>query len=210
MPAPTSMYALVLLAMTAIGNFENHGDVGKVDRPGSAAYDDVSNQYRVTGSGANVWGREDAFHFLYRATTGDVTVTADVRFEGVGKDAHRKACVMVRQGLAADDPYVGVAVHGDGLVSLQYRPAKGGVTEEVKAATRAPADAPARVRLRREGDVFTMLLAADGKTFAPAGSATVNLKGAAYAGLAVCSHDATVSETAVFSNVAVEVRHHDD
>jgi len=198
--------AFSLLAVAAdapapkpVGEFEDHGDVGTVTRPGSVEYDPAKKEYRVTGGGENIWGKADAFHFLFNKTSGDLTLSAEVRFVGEGKNAHRKACLMVRQSLDADAPYADVAVHGDGLVSLQFRRQKGGVTEEVKATAKAGAKAPASVRLRREGNEFTMWVAEAGKPFEKGGSATVPLTDPIHVGLAVSAHDPAVSETALFS-----------
>ena len=41
-----------------------HGDIGAVGRAGSATYSD--GVFSVTGSGADIWGTADAFHFLSR------------------------------------------------------------------------------------------------------------------------------------------------
>jgi hypothetical protein len=183
-----------------VGDFENHADVGAVSPPGSASYDPAKKEYRVTAAGENIWGKADAFHFVFsKVNANELTLSADVRFEGAGKNAHRKACLMVRGGLDADDPYADVAVHGDGLISLQFRKEKGGVTEEVQSKVKAPAT----VRLRRKGAAFTLEVAAPGKPFEVVGGANVPLPGAAYAGLAVASHEAAVSETAVFSNLGL-------
>lgn len=182
-----------------VGEFADHGDVGATVG-GSAGYDRTTGEYRVTGGGENIWGAKDRFHFAWRKVQGDVTMTADVRFVGEGKNPHRKACVMVRQGLDIDDAYADVAVHGDGLISLQFRRAKGGQTEEIKS----PVKAPAAVRLERKGDVFTVSVAPDGKAFEKVGSITLPITAPAYAGLAVCSHDAAVTETAVFSRVKIQ------
>ena len=184
----------------AVGEFEDHADVGASSRPGSADYDAARREYRVTGSGENVWGQTDAFHFVSRKASGDLTIGFDVRFLGEGKNAHRKACGMVRQGLAADDAYADVAVHGDGLISFQYRRTKGGITEEVKS----PVKGPATVRLERNGDAFTLFVTPQGKPQVKVGPVTLALKDPVYVGLAVCSHDAEVSETAVFSGVRFE------
>lgn len=196
--------SICLMAMGAespaprgVGIFEDHFDVGIVARPGAAEYDAAGKAYRVTGGGENVWGKRDAFHFLWRKASGDFVLSADVRFVGEGKNAHRKACLMAREGLEADAPYVDVAVHGDGLVSLQFREKKGGDTAEVKCATRSPSS----VRLRRRGDTFTLFVAPAGKPFESAGEVTVRLGGPVVVGLAVCSHDAAVDETALFTNV---------
>jgi TolB protein len=193
------LLALAPAGPRAVGDFKDHAEVGKVERPGSAEYDAGRREYRVTGSGDNVWGKADAFHFVWRKASGDVSIGFDVKFVGDGKNAHRKACGMVRQGLDADAAYADVAVHGDGLISLQYRREKGGVTEEVKS----PVKGPAAVRLERRGDAFTLFVKPEGRPEAAAGPVRLAMKDPVYVGLAVCSHDAAVSETAVFSNVVV-------
>ena len=132
--------------------FQNGTDIGKVKIPGSAVFDPVKKEFRLTASGANVWAKEDAFFFDWRNVSGDLVLTADPWFIGVGKDPHRKAGWMVRQGLDADAPYAGVSIHGDGLITLHYRKEKGGVTFDV----RSTAKAPAKVRLERHGDIFAL------------------------------------------------------
>jgi hypothetical protein len=132
------------------GIFEATGDVGVTPKPGSVVYD--AGEYRVTGGGANVWGTTDAFQFAWHRLSGDVTLTADVRFIGAGKVNHRKAVLMIRQGLNPDAAYADVALHGDGLTSLQFRPTGGAETEEVKAEV----NAPRRIRIERRSNVFTM------------------------------------------------------
>ena len=87
---------------------------------------------------------KDAFHFAWTKAEGDLTLAADVSFVGPGKNPHRKACLMIRQSLDADAAYVDVAVHGDGLTSLQFREAKGAATHEVQANVSAPARVAAR------------------------------------------------------------------
>src|SRR5438034_8242660 len=46
---------------------------------------------------------------------------------------HRKAVLMVRQTLDADSAYADVALHANGLTSLQYREEKGAATHEIQA-----------------------------------------------------------------------------
>jgi Tol biopolymer transport system component len=178
--------------------FEGHGDVGKVKLAGAAVFDSAKNEWRLTASGENVWGNTDAFYFVWRKVSGDLTLTADIGFVGAGKNAHRKAGWMVRQGLDADAPYAGVSVHGDGLITLHYRSEKGGTTKEVKSVLKAPAS----VRLERHGNVFALSVAKAGQDFQPVGALTVKLTDPVYAGLFVCSHEADVSETAIFSKVS--------
>jgi TolB protein len=180
-----------------LGAFETSTDVGRVERSGTAAFDVAKREYRVTGSGANMWGNVDAFQFVWKKASGDLELSAEINWEGNGKNAHRKAGVMVRQGLEPDSPYADAVVHGDGLISLQYRLARSGPTLEVKS----PIKPPASIKLERHGDLFTLSVAPKGENYRPAGSVTIALSGAVHAGLAVCSHDAAVSETAVFKDV---------
>ena len=105
--------------------FEGHGDVGTVLHAGGVEYDDAGKRYTVAGSGENMWFAKDAFHFAWKKASGDLSLAADVGFLGTGTEKHRKACLMVRQSLDADSAYVDVALHGDGLTSLQFREAKG-------------------------------------------------------------------------------------
>lgn len=190
-------------ARGAVGGFEAGTDVGKVEPAGKAQFDPDKQQYRITASGENIWKTLDAFHFVHQKISGNLTLTADIEFVGPGKNAHRKAGCMIRQGLEADAAYVDVMVHGDGLIALQYRSKKGEATSGINAKIKAPA----AVRLERHGNTFTVWAAPKGgkdEAFQPVGSIQVELADSVYVGLAVCSHDPAVSETAVFSKVTLK------
>jgi len=182
------------------GIFESHGDVGETPKQGSVEYNPATGEYRITGGGANMWSTKDAFQFVWKRLSGDIMITADLHFIGAGAVEHRKAVLMFRQGLEPDAAYADVALHGDGLTSLQFRPTAGAETEEVKAA----ASAPRRVRIERHGNQFTMYTASEGEPLNLAGTAAVTLHDPVYVGIGVCSHDANVLETAVFSNVTMD------
>lgn len=179
------------------GFFEGTSDIGEVQIPGSAACDAGTESCRVTGSGANIWGTEDQFHFVWKRLAGDLRLQAFVEFEGTGGDPHRKAGLMIRSDLTPDSPYVDAMVHGDGLVSMQYREVPGGETREVAAYSRGPL----RIRLERTDQVFTLFVEPEGGTAEPVGSIVVDLPELPYVGLAVCSHDPERSETALFSRL---------
>lgn len=196
---PALLLASALAAQT-LGPFESHSDVGDTPKKGSVEYDSSSGEYRITGGGANMWAATDAFQFLWKKLSGDVTITADVRFIGTGAVEHRKAALIIRQSLEPDAAYADVARHGDGLTSLQYRLTARAITEEV----RSPVNGPVRIRIERRGDQFTMYAGSPGEELKSSGPVTVVLHDPVYAGLAVCSHDANILETAVFSNVKIE------
>ena len=188
------------LTAAGVGIFDSDGSVGETPKKGSAEYNAAAGEYRVTGGGANIWAATDAFHFVWKRLSGDVTLTADVQFSGAGAAAHRKAVLMVRQTLEPDSPYADVALHGDGLTSLQFRPTTGAITQEI----RSPATAPLRIRIERRGEQFTMYAGKAGEELKSSGTAIVTLKDPVYVGLGVCSHNADNLETAVFFNVKIE------
>jgi hypothetical protein len=181
-----------------LGVFERQADIGTVQLAGSAQYDPDAKTYTVTAGGENMWAAKDAFHFVWTTVTGDVSLAADIAFQGKGKNAHRKACLLIRQDLDADSAYVDVAVHGDGLTSLQFRETKGGATHEVQSNVKAPA----RVQLVKRGDYALLYIASKGEELRFSGAAVrLELQGPLQVGIGVCAHDKDVMETAVFSSV---------
>ena len=82
-----SLAAALVLAggAAAQGVFESHGDVGVTPKAGAVEFDAASADYRVTGGGADIWGAEDAMHFAWKRLSGDVTLTADIRFMEIGR-----------------------------------------------------------------------------------------------------------------------------
>ncbi len=186
-------------APASLGVLENHSDVGITLHAGSTQYDSAQHAYTLTGSGENMWFTSDAFQFAWKQVSGDMALTADVAFPQKGGNQHRKAVLMIRQTLDADSPYVDVALHGDGLTSLQYRDAKGATTREIQSNI----SAPQRLRIEKRGDfMYIFLAAAAGEPLRPTGaSIKLPLEGSFYVGIGVCSHDKDVVERAVFTNV---------
>jgi TolB protein len=193
-------------AASPVGVFDDHGDVGKPSHAGSVAYDADKRTYLITGGGANMWGRADAFHFAWKRLSGDVVLTADVRWPGPGKDPHRKACLMIRQSLDADAPYADAALHGDGLTSLQYREAPGDLTYEIRSNVAGPT----RLRVEKQGDLIFLSVAPAGQPLRRAGGTIrLRLQEPFYVGLGVCAHDDALVERAEFADVQLSNdKHH--
>ncbi len=188
-------------AAAPAGIFESHGDVGTVLHPGSVEYDAAKHSYTIAGSGENMWFGSDAFQFVWKKMSGDVTLAADISFLGKGVNEHRKAVLMIRQSFDADSLYADAALHGSGLTSLQFREEKGATTHEIQANI----SAPKRLRIEKRGAYFSMWLADATGEFRPAGGSTrIALKEPFYVGIGVCSHDKDVVEKAVFSNVELK------
>jgi TolB protein len=187
----------VLASVTVIDNqlglFESSEDIGDGGVAGAASFN--GSAYTVTGSGYNMWFATDAFHFVWKKTHGDLSLSADVAFSGRGQDPHRKACLVIRQSLDADSAYADIAVHGDGLTSLQYRDEKGANTGEVQSN----APTTKRVGIVRRGDYVSATI----NGASSGGSVRLKLTEPFYVGLAVTSHLRDISEEAVFSQVAI-------
>jgi TolB protein len=187
---------------SGVGAFENHSDVGAVLQAGSASYDASTKSYTIAGSGENMWFAADAFQFVWTRNSGDVSLAADVSFIGKGGNPHRKAVLMMRQSLDADSAYADIALHGDGLTSLQFRDEKGETTHEIQSNLSAPGE----LRLEKRGEYFYMSLAPkNGVLQIAGGSVRIPVRGTFYVGIGVCSHDKGVIEKAVFTNVSVRV-----
>ena len=181
-----------------VGLFESHGDIGTVLHAGSMEFDAAKGSYAMAASGENMWATKDAFQFVWKKMTGDITLTADISFLGKSAQEHRKAVLMVRQNLDADSPYADVTLHGNGMPALQYRDEKSALTHEVQGI----AWGPKRLRIEKRGAFFTMWLADEkGEFHLAGGSARLAFKEPFYVGIGLSSHDKDVVEKAVFSNV---------
>jgi TolB protein len=182
-----------------LGVFEASGDVGTVLHAGSAEYDAAKGTYTIGGSGENMWFGKDAYQFVWKKMSGDVSLSADISFVGSGGNAHRKSVLMIRQSLDEDSVYVDIARHGNGMTGLQFRTEKGGPTSEVQS----PNWMPAHLRIEKHGPYATMWLAGEsgGELEIAGASPRIELKEPFYVGIGVCSHDKDVVEKAVFSDV---------
>ena len=94
-----------------LGIFEGNGDIGMVGQDGSVRFDPADSSYTVSGGGTNMWFDSDQYHFVWKQASGDVSIAADIQWMGKGVDAHRKACLLIRQDLDTASVYVDIAVH---------------------------------------------------------------------------------------------------
>lgn len=183
-----------------LGIFEEHADVGNVAKPGSAVFDAAQKAYTISGGGENMWFTNDALHFVWKKVSGDFALSATLEFLSAGGNAHKKACLLARQSLEPGAAYVDIALHGDGLTSLQFRESANGPTHEVQANRKGPR----RATLKRQGDTFYALLGDDATGMQNTGAyMRVRLKDPVYLGLGVCAHDNTAMEKARFTEVSL-------
>ena len=183
------------------GAFTHSDDVGAPPMKGSAEFDATTGQYKITGSGTDIWGKADQFHYLWREISGDFAITATAKFLTDGID-HRKAVIMLRQSLDADSPFVHLVIHGNGMPGVQFRNTKGDNTNTVDMPIEGPGTF--KLKLVRQGGLITFWLAKDGAALRELGQTQNQLGSPVLLGLGVSSHTQTATNTVLFSDVTVE------
>ncbi|HEY9127483.1 MAG TPA: hypothetical protein VIM62_10175 [Acidobacteriaceae bacterium] len=185
-----------------LGIFEGQNDIGDIHPAGGAQFDKNAKTYTLTSAGDNMWKTKDGFHFVWKKMAGDLSLSADLAFPNPGGNAHRKAVLIVRQSLDADAVYADAALHGSGLLALQFRPSSAAFTADTELNYPTIAEAPTRLRLEKRGDLITLYTAGKDGQFHPSGaSVRLHLEGTFYVGIGLCSHDPNLVEKAVFSNI---------
>lgn len=182
------------------GLFSESSDIGNPAIKGSTVYNENDQTYLLSGGGKNMWLNEDQFQFLYKKIKGDFIISATVKFLGKGVEGHRKIGIMARENLTKGSKYADGALHG-GLplnTSLQYRLTDGDTTGQVLISTVHPTE----IEFERSGNTFTFSAATPGEIYKSV-TKQVSLNEEVYAGLFICSHNESVKEQALFSNVRI-------
>jgi hypothetical protein len=172
-------------------------DIGAVGLPGSASW--ASGTFTVTGSGADIWNTADAFHYVYQPWTGDGQIVARVVSQQI-TDPWAKAAVMIRQDLSPGSAHAMMIVTPGNGTDFEWRAAAGNSTSHTFGPA---ATAPYWIAVVRTGGTLTGYVSPDGATWARVDAKPVALTDPVYIGLAVTSHNNTVTSTDVFDNVAV-------
>ena len=106
-------------AQNPVGIFDSHTDVGRPRQSGSVAYDPQHQAYVVAGSGQNMWGDRDDFHFVWKRLTGNFILSTRARFIGKGVDPHRKLGWTIRPSLETSEDLLVNSLSEHGAVQLR-------------------------------------------------------------------------------------------
>ncbi len=177
-------------------------DFGTVKFHGAIEIDIEAYQIKITGTGRGIGGREDNGTFAWKKVGGDVACQTYATWKTIGSFATRKAGIMMRAGLAPDDPYVGVMTSDPNVVALQYRMVKGGETAEI----RSPIPGPQSFTLERTGNQYRFVMEGWDNRWHPIATITVPLPDSVYVGFAMCSADPYVRETITFANMTLYLK----
>jgi len=173
---------------------------------GSVSLDEATGTYTINGSGADVWGSSDQFHYMYRELSGDATIIAHVVDNGTGSNNWAKGGVMIRQSLDAGSTHALMAVTGSsgGGGAFQWRPVanEGSSSAHDDAAGMAPGY---WMKLERVGDALSGSYSPDGVEWTQQGDAqTIEMKDPVLIGLFVTSHQSGEVRTYTFDNVSTK------
>ena len=161
--------------------------------------EDPAGTYTMTGSGTDIWGQSDEFHYAFKTLSGAGSIVAKV--ESVGDtDAWAKAGVMIRETLDADSKHAMAIVSYASGISFQRRPETGGDSID---DTTADITAPYWVKIERGlAGNFSAYSSANGSTWQKLGiSEPIQMGSNVYIGLAVTAHNAGATCEGVFTNV---------
>jgi hypothetical protein len=161
--------------------------------------DKGNNAYTVSGSGADIWGTSDQFRFVYKSLSGNGSMT--MRVDGIANtNVWAKASPMIRETLDATSKNACIAVTPGSGVSFQWRDTLAGASANSQTTGLVT---PYWVRITRTGNVFKAERSPDGKTWTQQGvDTTISMTANVFIGLAVTSHDATLTTIADISNVS--------
>jgi regulation of enolase protein 1 (concanavalin A-like superfamily) len=198
---------LAMPGMAQIGIFDASQDItdgSNLGADGSAEFDDATGTYSVTGSGNDIWGTADNFHFLYTEVSGDFVLEADVVANaGTSTDEWVKAMLMARDELVASSVNYGMLIRTDGLLNSQWRTTAGADSASLDSALRVTIpELTARLRIERSGDHFSSsyIDPATGN-WVLYQEMDIVMADPIYVGLAVTAHQVGSLATGVFSDV---------
>jgi regulation of enolase protein 1 (concanavalin A-like superfamily) len=174
-------------------------DIGSVGISGTSSYNQTSDEFTVKGSGANIWGQADAFHYVYRQFTGGFVLV--VKADSVAAvNEWSKAGLMVRESLAADSKNALMALTSANGAVFQRRVIAAGMTSK---DVRQELVAPSWLKLTRRGNVISGYASADGAAWHLVGEELVQMPETVWVGLAVGSLVNNQLAEAKFSNLQI-------
>ena len=157
--------------------------------------------YTMTGSGTDITGPADEFHFAYKMLTGAGSIVA--RVESIqNTNDWAKAGVMIRETLEPESAHAMAFVTPAQGVVYEYRIATG--ADNIGAAGQETGiTAPHWVKVERSiSGTFTASHSTNGTTWQALGlPQNIQMSANVYIGLALTSHDAALTCEAVLSNV---------
>ncbi|HKS71462.1 MAG TPA: PQQ-dependent sugar dehydrogenase [Ktedonobacterales bacterium] len=206
-------------------------DVGSPLMAGTADYSASDQTFYVDGAGADVYGANEQFHYVYQTLNGDGTIIARVRYQ-TNSSPWAKAGVMIAASTTGSPAFVdalvtptvspntpnvnGVGCTAGGCssplppitpavghgVHMQYTP-KGDKAVTSTSALAGFQSPNEWLKLQRSGNTFTSWYSTNGSTWTLIGTTSMTMGTSATIGLFVTSHNVGQYSTAAFDQVQV-------
>ena len=172
-------------------------DIGAVGTQGRGSF--LTGTFIERGSGADIGGSADAFHYIYQPLNGNGTIIARIATQKQS-DPSAKAGVMIRETLTAGSKYAAVVITPSTSIIFQRRTNTNGTTVST-TATGPQLVVPYWLKLTRTGNSLASFYSSDGVTWTSAGSNSVAMGASVFVGLAVTSHSNVFNSTATIDHV---------
>ncbi len=176
--------------------FWQDADIGSVGVTGGSAL--TGTTFTLLGSGADIGGTNDAFHFVYQTNNGNGAFIVRISSQ-LAADPSSKAGVMIREDITAGARSVFVGITPGNGVSFQNRATTNGASSTIGVGGIAT---PSWVQMVRSGTTFNASYSTNGVNWIAMGSSNVTgFASTALWGLAVTAHNNALASAATFDNV---------
>ncbi len=198
--APSATHGTsVSLTVTAPGALPSpwaDTDVGAPSPAGSATYS--GGVFSVNGSGADIFGTNDQFNYVYEASAGNGTLIARVSSQTNTGSTNSKAGIIWKASTVSGSPYILIETGPSGVVKVQYN------FSGSLSATSTYSFPNVWMKLVRSSGNFSAYLSPDGVTWTAVvtNKSLPTIPTAATIGIFECSHKVGVLGTATFDNVS--------
>jgi outer membrane protein assembly factor BamB len=176
-------------------------DIGSPTPAGTQS--ESNGTWTVKAGGADIFGKSDAFHFVWQQLVGDGSVSAQVVSQS-NTSSNAKAGVMLRLTSDAGSPFYDAFVTPSHGVFVQYRKSQGASAQQ--SANLTTLTVPVYLMVARAGDTFSAYTSSDGInwTLVPGSSVTLqHMTGTLLAGIAATSHNTAKLSKVVFNTVNI-------
>ncbi|NJK91127.1 MAG: hypothetical protein HC904_04405 [Blastochloris sp.] len=196
---PTVLTVVVLMHLIGSEPVEvwNSVDIGPVTPAGGSSYEESTDRFTLQGSGSDIWGTGDAFHFVHQSLEGDGALT--VLVESLqNTHAWAKAGLMFRDGSEVGAVNAALFVTPGNGITFQRRRISGASTVSTSISG---LQAPRWLKLERRGSVVAAFYSTDGEDWTLIGTDTLLFPQSVLGGLAVTSHANGQISTAEFRDL---------
>jgi uncharacterized repeat protein (TIGR01451 family) len=170
-------------------------DIGSPALAGSGGY--TSGVFSVTGAGADIWGTNDQFNYVYQPLSGNGNGTIVARLTSESNtSSSAKAGVMIKQSTTSGSNYIAIESGPGGTVKVQY-------DFNGESGSSSYTFPNVWMKLVSLNGKFSAYLSSDGSTWTSVLSGkSLPITAPATVGLFECSHNASALGTATFDNVS--------